>query len=196
METKFDIDPKTTAVVVIDLQKGITAFPSRPHDVEKVIQNAVKILDVSRKLGMPVFLVHVTPSRDFKDALHPQSEKALSFDSLPEDWADFVPELNVQSSDFQILKRQWGAFYGTELDLQLRRREIKTIILLGISTNKGVESTARDAYERGYKQLFVEDAMSARASEEHLCSIKNVFPFLGKICLTEEVVGVLEKNKG
>ena len=193
METELHINPKTTAVIIIDLQKGITAFPSQPHDVRKVIQNAVEILDVSRKLGMPIFLVHVAPSRDFKDALRPQSEKALSFGNLPEDWAEYVPELSVQTSDFQILKRQWGAFYGTELDLQLRRREIETIILLGISTNKGVESTARDAYERGYNQLFVEDAMSARAPEEHFCSIKNVFPFLGKVCLTEEVVGALKK---
>ncbi len=194
METNLDINPKTTAVVVIDLQKGITAFPSRPHNTGQVIQNTVKILNVSRKLEMPIFLVHVAPSRDIKDALRPQSEKNLSFGNLPEDWAEYVPELRVQPSDFQILKRQWGAFYGTELDLQLRRRGIQTIILLGISTNKGVESTARDAYELGYNQLFVEDAMSARAPEEHFCSIKNVFPFLGKVCLTEEVVEALNKS--
>ena len=84
----------------------------------------------------------------------------------PADWAEIVPELGPEPGDLVITKRQWGAFYGTELDLQLRRRGIDTILLTGIATNIGVESTARDAYERGYRQVFVEDAMAAMGPDE------------------------------
>lgn len=182
------IEPKATAVVVIDLQKGITAMPTAPHRADKVIANAALIIDKARDAGMPVFLVHVTPTSDFKDALHPVAENAMVFSHLPDDWAEYVPELNVQPSDIQITKRQWGAFYGTELDLQLRRRGIKTLLLCGISTNIGVESTARDAYERGYNQVFVEDAMAARSDAEHNFPIQTVFQKMGLVKSTGEVL--------
>ncbi len=91
-----------------------------------------------------------------------------------------------------IGKRQWGAFYGTELDLQLRRRGIDTILLAGISTNIGVESTARDAYERGYEQVFVEDAMTARDAGEHAHTVRLIFPRIGRVRSTADVLAALE----
>ena len=96
------------------------------------------------------------------------------------------------SSRIRRALSQWGAFYGTELDLQLRRRGIDTILLAGISTNVGVESTARDAYERGYEQVFVEDAMAARSPDEHLHTIRTVFARIGRVRLTAEVLAALE----
>ena len=114
-----------------------------------------------------------------KDTLHPVAETSFTRSGNNPGWSDFVPELNIQKDDFLITKHQWGAFYGTELDLQLRRRGINTIILCGISTNFGVESTARSAYELGYNQIFVEDAMSARSKEEHEYPLKYIFPGLG-----------------
>jgi nicotinamidase-related amidase len=91
-----------------------------------------------------------------------------------------------------ITKRQWGAFYGTELDLQLRRRGVDTIVLCGISTSIGVESTARDAYERGYNQIFVEDAMAARDVEEHRHTVRSLFPRIGRVRTTEEVLAAIK----
>jgi nicotinamidase-related amidase len=70
-------------------------------------------------------------------------------------WAEFVPELEVSTDDYVVTKRQWGAFFGTDLDLQLRRRGIDTIVLGGISTNIGVESTAREAFQYSYQQIFI-----------------------------------------
>ncbi|MBN2614787.1 MAG: hydrolase [Bacteroidales bacterium] len=185
---EFKISPENTAVVVIDLQKGITAFPSAPHNPQDVIHNAVKVIEKARKTNMPVFLVHVTPSSDFRDALRPDADNVMAFSNLPADWAEYVTELNVQPTDIQITKRHWGAFYGTELDLQLRRRGIKTILLCGISTNIGVESTARVAYELGYNQVFIEDAMAARSEEEHTFPLKTIFPRMGKVRSTKEVL--------
>ncbi len=190
----LNIDSKKTAVVVIDLQKGIAAMPTEPYSAKTVIDNAIKILASARKKEMPIFLVHVTPSPDLKDALHPLAESTFKMSNFNKDWSEYLPELNIQPSDFLITKHQWGAFYGTELDLQLRRRSIDTIILCGIATNIGVESTARFAYEYGYNQIFVEDAMASRSKEEHEFPIKHTFPRLGLIRKTDEVVKNINEN--
>jgi nicotinamidase-related amidase len=191
MATQLKINPQKTALVVIDLQKGIASIPTEPYPSKVVIENTVKILTECRKNNMTVFLVHVSPSPDFKDALRPVSESTFQSSGYNPSWSEFVPELNIQPSDFLITKRQWGAFYGTELDLQLRRRGIDTIILCGISTNFGVESTARFAYEFGFNQIFVSDAMAARSKEEHNNSLKFIFPRLGLIRNTNEIIQAL-----
>ncbi|MCL5005352.1 MAG: hydrolase [Acidobacteria bacterium] len=189
---KLQIDAAKTALVVIDLQKGITAMPTEPHPAAAVIENAVKLAEAFRKKSAPVFLVHVTPSADGKDGLHPIADSSVQF-KLPAnaDWAEIVPELGPKENDFVITKRQWGAFYGTELDLQLRRRGIDTIVLCGISTNIGVESTARFAYEYGYDQIFAEDASAARTKDEHEHTMKTIFPRIGRIRSTEEIIAAL-----
>jgi nicotinamidase-related amidase len=191
MSGEIKINIQKTAIVVIDLQKGIASIPTEPFSPKVIIENTVKLLTAARKNNMPVFLVHVTPSPDLKDTLRPISEVSFPMREYNPEWSAFVPDLNIQPSDFQIIKHQWGAFYGTELDLQLRRRGIDTIILCGIATNFGVESTARYAYELGYNQIFVEDAMAARSKEEHEYPIKYIFPRLGLIRNTEEVLMAL-----
>jgi nicotinamidase-related amidase len=100
--------------------------------------------------------------------------------------------LAPKPSDYVITKRQWGAFYGTDLDLQLRRRGIKTIILCGIATSFGVESTARDAYERGYDQIFAEDAMASRSAAEHEHTISHILPRIGRVRSTAEILAGLD----
>lgn len=140
---------------------------------------------------MPVFLVRVTPSPDGGDALRPQTDVTIQMQTPPTGWADIVPELGPKPGDFVITKHQWGAFYGTELDLEFRRRGITTTVLCGISTNIGVESTARFAYEYGYQQIFAEDAMSAMSAEEHTFSVTKIFPRIGRVRSTKEIVASL-----
>lgn len=181
-------DPAKTAVVVIDLQKGITAFPTTPLSAKEVIANAAKLVTRFREQHSPVFLVHVGP-HDGRDALHPVTDLPPRQEhELPRDWADFVGELNVQPSDLVIRKRQWGAFHGTELDLQLRRRAIDTIMLCGIATSIGVETTAREAYQHGYNQIFVSDAMTDLNDETHQTTFAHVFPKIGRIRTTDQVL--------
>jgi nicotinamidase-related amidase len=193
MNESMDINKTRTALVVIDLQKGIVGMPSEPHSANVVVANASKLAQAFRKNQMPVFLVRVTPSVDGKDGLQPLTDgKSQMNFQRPTDWAEVVPELGPQPGDFVITKRQWGAFYGTELDLQLRRRKIETIVLCGISTNVGVESTARFAYEYGYQQVFVEDASAARSAEEHNHAMKTTFARMGRIRTTEELLAALE----
>ncbi len=183
------IDKTKTALVVIDLQKGIAGLPgAEPYTSDAVIANAAKLAQAFRKNEMPVFLVRVTPSADMKDGLKPTTDIPMPARQATPDWSTIVPEMGPASTDLIITKRQWGAFYGTELDLQLRRRGITTIVLCGISTNIGVESTARDAYERGYNQIFAEDAMTARSKEGHNATVQFIFPRIGQVKKTEKIL--------
>jgi nicotinamidase-related amidase len=185
------IDKAKTALVVIDLQKGIVSRQGAPYASEVVVKNAAMLAEAFRKNRMPVFLVHVTPSSDGKDALHPVADAEPWKQAPSPDWAEIVPEMGPMPGDFVITKHQWGAFYGTELDLEFRRRGITTMVLCGIATNIGVESTARFAYEYGYNQIFAEDAMSAFSAEEHEFTVSKTFPRIGLVRKTEEIVGAL-----
>jgi nicotinamidase-related amidase len=185
--------PARTALVVIDLQRGIVDAPTAPRPGSDVVAHATALAVALRAAGGTVVLVRVTPSADGRDALHPQTDTPARGSGPPrQDWAEIVSELGPAPGDIVITKRQWGAFHGTELDLQLRRRGIDTILLAGISTNVGVESTARDAYERGYEQVFVEDAMAARSPEEHANTVRTLFPRIGRVRSTSEVLAAIE----
>jgi len=190
------LEPRRTAVVVIDLQKGIVGFPGNPHSASNVIANTVTLLDAARSAGAQPILVHVGRSSDGGDGLQVASDEPTRMPgALPPDWSELIPELSRQPNDLVILKRQWGAFYGTDLELQLRRRGLSTIILCGIATAFGVESTARDAYERGFEQIFAEDAMTSRTAESHANAIANIFPRMGRVRSTAEIVAALRAGK-
>lgn len=186
------LDPKTTALVLIDLQNGIVAMDVKPQTSAEVVARAKRLAQAFRAVEAPVFLVTVGHGADGKDALAPTLDTpAAPAAKPPAGWSDVVAEMEAQPSDLHIRKRQWGAFYGTDLDLQLRRRGIRTIVLAGISTNVGVESTARDAFERDYDQVFVTDAMASPAAEAHANTLKYIFPRMGRQRTTEEVLAAL-----
>ena len=185
------IDRSKTALVVIDLQKGIVGRQTAPYASDLVAKNAAALAEAFRKNGMPVFLVRVAPSPDGKDALRPVVDAPVPAQTPLPGWADLVPEVGPKPGDFVITKHQWGAFYGTELDLEFRRRGIATMVLCGISTNIGVESTARFAYEYGYNQIFAEDAMSAMSIEEHTSTMTKIFPRIGLVRKTKEILADL-----
>jgi nicotinamidase-related amidase len=188
------LDARHTAIVVIDLQKGIVGMPGgAPHTKPAVIANAARLLAAARAAGAQPILVHVGGAPDGADRLKPTSDQPMSRSGpLPPDWSELIPELDRQSADLVILKRQWGAFFGTGLDLQLRRRNLSTIILCGIATEFGVESTARDAYERGYELIFAEDAMTGLTAESHANSVERIFPRMGRIRSTEQIIAALK----
>ena len=147
MELKLTVNTESTALVIIDLQKGIVSMPAVPHSSEQVLNRTNSMIKAFHKNNAQVFFIRVAYSADRKNALNlAVDEKPFtSGTKLPADWSEIVPELERNENDIVITKRQWGAFYGTNLDMELRRRGIKTIVLCGIATNYGVESTARDA---------------------------------------------------
>lgn len=184
------INLKETALVLIDLQQGIVGLDLAPHSGAKVVEHAAKLADRFRQAKAPVVLVRVTFSPDGADALKAETDFKPNF-QRPANWAEFVPAIGPKEGDIVITKRQWGAFYGTDLDLQLRRRGQGTIVICGISTEFGVESTARDAYERGYELIFAEDAMTGMTAESHVNSTTRIFPRLGRVRATEEILAAL-----
>jgi nicotinamidase-related amidase len=186
------IDPSTTALIVIDLQQGIVARQAAPHPAVDVVSRCAQLAKAFREAGALVVLVHVGFSDDDNDRLKPTADAAPPAIPRAADWSELVPELDRQPRDIVILKRQWGAFYGTALDLQLRRRGIKTLVYGGIATNFGVESTARDAYERGFEQLFVEDAMSGLTEGAHTFAVTTIFPRMGRVRSTEDVLAAIK----
>jgi len=190
--SSLEVDKGKTALVVIDLQKGIAARQTLPYDTRTVVANAVRLADAFRKNNMPVFLVHVVASE--VDRLKPTADQQpwSARGQLPKDFADIVPELGPRENDVVLAKKQWGAFYGTELDLQLRRRGLNAIVLCGIATNIGVESTARFAYEYGYQQIFAADAMAAGSAEEHNGSLNYIFKRIGRVRTTEQILAALK----
>ncbi len=186
------LDPKNTALVLIDLQQGIVSRPTlAPYSGTEVVAHAVRLAMRFRATGGLVVPVHVVFSEDGGDALRMPTDASLRGGDPPPDFSDFVGKISPQPGDLVITKRQWGAFYGTELDLQLRRRGIDTIVLAGIATNFGVESTARDGFERGYTQIFVEDAMSSISAEAHAFACRTILPLLGRVRSTDQVLAAL-----
>ena len=121
------IDRAKTALVVIDLQKGVVGRQTAPHAAASVVKNGAALAAAFRINGMPVFLVRVAFSPDGKDMLRPLVDTPWPAQTPPPDWTDIVPEMGPEPGDFVITKRQWGAFYGTELDLEFRRRGITTV---------------------------------------------------------------------
>ncbi len=187
--TPLQLDPAMTALVLIDLQKGIVSRDTKPHTSADVVARCSELAARFRAIGSPVVLVHVAFSDDDGDRLKPPADGAPPVTlPIPKEYSELVPELKQAPSDLDIVKKQWGAFYGTQLDLQLRRRRIRTIVIGGIATNFGVESTARDAWERSYELVFVEDAMASFSEEWHRFAVENIFPRLGRVRSAAEVL--------
>lgn len=170
-----------TALVLIDLQKGITALPVAPISGATVVERSKALAGRFRAAQAPVILVNVAFAPDFSDAVHSIVDCSFSPPGgFAPDWSELVDGL-AQPEDLRITKRQWGAFYGTDLDLQLRRRGITTIVLGGIATNLGVESTARAAHEHGYNVVIAEDVMATFSQDMHHFACEHIFPRLGRV---------------
>ncbi|HEY0520184.1 MAG TPA: isochorismatase family protein, partial [Ilumatobacteraceae bacterium] len=112
------------------------------------------------------------------------------------DFSELPDELGPEPSDYLLSKHSWGAFFSTDLDLQLRRIGVRTIVIGGIATNFGVESTAREARSLGYNLVFVTDVMRALTAEEHDHSVRYTFPMMGQVARTDDVLGAIEPDRG
>src|SRR5579872_7455784 len=182
------LDPKKTALVVIDLQQGVLAMSTEPRPASAVLANALLLTKAFRERDAFVVLVRVDFASDDEDMLRVDADSPTVLPKdRPQHWSALAPGL-AGEGDHCVVKKQWGAFYGTDLDLQLRRRSIHTIVLCGIATCFGVESTARAAYELGYAQVFAEDAMASRSAAEHEHTVTRIFPRIGRVRKVEDVI--------
>lgn len=189
---KLNLSPAQTALVAIDLQNLVVSYPTQPHESRLVVERTAQLATALRAKGGFVVWVRVSFSGDGKDRVQPPCDQPWTPPrEMPANASELAPALSVQPQDHIITKRQWGAFYGTDLDLQLRRRKLTTIILTGIATNIGVESTARAGLELGYEQIFVEDAMAALSAAQHEHTVTHIFPRMGRVRRTAEVLAAI-----
>ncbi len=179
------LDP-TAALVLIDLQKGIVARAAKAAPA--ILDHAAALARAFRRRGLPVVLVNV----DGPAAGRTQAQRPASH--LPPDWTELAPELDAQPADLRITKHSFGAFHGTVLDAELRARGVTQIMLGGVSTSIGVESTARSAYDLGYNVVLVTDTMADLNPDAHANSIERIFPRLGELCTTAELLAALEQE--
>ncbi len=175
----LELDPHTTALVLIDLQKGIAGRQVAPRSGGDVVAAGKVLAERFRSAAALVVLVNVAFAADFADAPRSIVDEPMQLPpgGVPADFAEGL----AQPSDLRITKRSWGAFHGTELDLQLRRRGIRTIVLGGIATNFGVESTAREGWQHGYDVVVAEDATATMTAELHDVAITHILPRLARV---------------
>ncbi|MBS1703792.1 MAG: isochorismatase family protein [Armatimonadetes bacterium] len=183
------IEPNRTALVLIDFQHLNVNRPLVPLSGAEIVANGARLASAVRESGGTVVYVRVLVGEIFRP---PVDVERPRFSELPPDACDIVPEAGRQEGDLLVTKRQWCAFYATELDQHLRRRNVKTILLGGIATNFGVESTARGALDRDYEVVFASDAMSSLNAEMHDFSITRVFPMIGRVRTTDEIIEALK----
>lgn len=191
--TQIALDPKRTALVMIDLQKGILSSPLTPHAAGDVVARHLALAQKLRAGGGFIVAVNVVFAPDYRDRPQglPDAPMSLPAGGMPADWGDPAPELAALTPDLRVSKRQWSAFYGTELDLQLRRRGIDTILLGGVATNFGVESTARDGWQANYHIVVIEDASSSYETGLHDFSVRHILPRIARLRLTADILGAL-----
>lgn len=178
------LDPKT-ALIVIDLQKGIVGLPTA-HPMDEVLKVARQMIDAFRRHHLLIVLVNaagIAPGRT--DSQPPK------LGDFPPDWIDLVPELNRQPEDHVVTKRTWGAFTNTNLDEHLKKLGVTQVVILGVATSIGVESTARQAYENGFNVTLAVDAMTDMNADAHTNSITRIFPRLGESGTTQEIIDLL-----
>jgi nicotinamidase-related amidase len=186
------LDP-ASVLILIDLQHGITALPTvDPSD--QIVGRGARLAHAFRAHNKLVAATRVAFSADGGDVIKTRTA-ANGFKPTPaSDWAEFHTELNLGDGDISITKRGWNAFYGTELDLELRRRKITGIVLAGISTSIGVESAARAANERGYELTIVTDAVTDTSERAHFNSLEVIFPRIAELATTDEVLAAIENG--
>lgn len=179
------LDPRTTALILIDLQQGIVPHAGGPRSGEAVVATAKALAARFREAGAPVVLVHVGFTPETLPSLN-ADRPSLPPEGTPPAFSEFVPDLR-QPGDIVVLKHHWGAFTGTDLDLQLRRRGVRTVVIAGISTNMGVESTARSAWELSYDIVIAEDACASRTAELHTFAVEQIFPLFSRVVASGDI---------
>ncbi len=174
------------ALVVVDLQQGVVGMRTA-HPTADVVARSARLAEAFRAQGLPVVLVNVTGGAPGRTEQRRTASRAAG-------WAQLVPELGAVESDHLITKQTWGAFRGTGLEKLLRDASVTQVVLTGIATSAGVESTARGAHEAGFNVVLAVDAMTDASPEAHENSVQRIFPRLGETGTTDELLALLERR--
>ena len=185
---------KRSALIVIDLQEGILNPEPAPYGKAQVIERSVALARAFAEAEMPIVLTATDFAPGYADAPKGAADEpwTLPPEGLPAGFAKLVPEVDALPAAVRIVKRQMSAFFGAELDLQLRRRGCDTIVICGVATNMGVEGTARAAFDLNYNVLIAEDACSSVAPGLHEFAVAHILPRIGRVRLTAEIAQAVQ----
>lgn len=191
MSLKLDLSK--AALVLIDIQNGTLAMPLAPYDRQTLVANAAALGNAFAAANIPIIKVRIAFSPDGGDRLTQPVDQPMILPEggFPPDWSEFAEEIDALPDILTLSKRNWSAFYGTDLDLQLRRRKIDTIVLAGIATNFGVESTARDAWQHGYAVVVAEDACTSLREALHQTAITGTLPRVSRVRAGCEIIAAI-----
>jgi nicotinamidase-related amidase len=184
------LDP-ATALVLIDLQHGITTLPTA-HPAEQIVARCARLAAAFRANDKLVVASRVAFAPDGGDVIKTRTAEGPTNGKPVPDYGALRAEVGLSDRDIVVTKHGWSAFHGTDLDVELRRRKVTGIVLAGISTSIGVESTARAANERGYELTIVTDAITDTDEGAHLNSLRAIFPRIAELATTEEVLTTLD----
>lgn len=186
----LSLDPKRTALVLVNLQRGIASRPVEPYSAQEVVAHARHLAEAFRRQGSPVVYVRV----DFNHLIPLEVDEPgqpPAAPPTPEAALELVPEAGFTEGDLLVTKRHWSAFGGTDLAGELHARGVEIIVLGGISTNFAVESTARHATSLGLSVVLAEDACSSISAAAHQFACEKIFPRIARVRTTEEIVAAL-----
>jgi nicotinamidase-related amidase len=180
------IDPQS-ALVVIDLQKGHVGV-SLAQSFDDVVSRSATLAKAFRSRGLPVALVTVAGSPPGR------TDAGVTHQSLPDGFTDLLQELDPQPGDILVTKYARSAFTGTGLAETLRGLGVTQVVITGVSTSGGVESTARDAHELGFNVTLPVDAMTDSKLARHEHSVSQVFPRIAETGTTSDVLAALAND--
>jgi nicotinamidase-related amidase len=172
------LDPKTTALVLIDLQNGILGRKLAPISADDLVARGKMLADRFRAARARVVLVNAAPKLDGPE--RQVDEPTPLPKTLPAGFIDLAPGL-AEPGDLLITKSTWGAFFMTDLDSELKKSGVSTIVLGGVATHIGVEATARQAWELGYELVIASDVTTSLAVEPHEGTMRYIFPRIARI---------------
>ncbi len=183
-----------TALVLIDLQNSNIVRTLAPYSSAQVLDNCQQLVAAMKASGALIVYVRVDVNKLLRLPVDVSLARDPNAAPPPESVSQLVDAITVQADDVLITKFQWGAFYGTALEQELKRHGIRTLVLGGIATNFGVESTARAAFDSGYELIFAEDAMSSLSAEMHEFAATKLFPFMGRVRKTAELLQAVDSS--
>ena len=189
----LDLDPQSTALIIIDLQQGILSPEPIPYGRDEIVARSAELGRAVAEAGGTLVLTTTDFAPGYADAPRGKADApwALPEQGLPPDFATLVSEIDALPSAVRLAKRQMSAFFGSELDLQLRRRGCASVVICGVATNMGVEATARAAFDLNYDVVIAADACGSVAPGLHAFAVENILPRIARVRPTAEIVEAL-----
>jgi len=192
------VDPGHTALLVVDVQNdfchrdgGLAQGGGDMTAIERAIGKLDGTIRQARKAGIPVIFLRIVQSPETNseawESLEPEEGPRLV---VAGSWgADYYAPIGPAEGDLEIVKHRHSGFVATSLDLALRSRGIKTVVLGGVASNVCVEATARDAADYDYYVVVLGDASGAVRDELHEAALYTIRTYIGRVACAADVTG-------